>query len=110
MNNHRPTELKLAFILLVAMLLMVAGSTAAIAGTGHAGSADDFSTELLRVFTFQDYNTRVVVVGTTLLGLAAGLIGVFIAARATFAAEVAGCQAETGAGGSMAAAGHHCRR
>lgn len=36
--------------------------------------------------------------------LAAGLIGVFIAARATFAAEVAGCQAECGAGSAMAAA------
>jgi len=36
--------------------------------------------------------------------LAAGLIGVFIADQATFAAEVAGCQAETGAGSSMAAA------
>ena len=36
--------------------------------------------------------------------LAAGLIGVFIAEQATFAAEVAGCQAETGAGSSMAAA------
>ncbi len=37
--------------------------------------------------------------------LAAGLIGIFISAEATFAAEVAGCQAETGAGASMAAAG-----
>jgi len=37
--------------------------------------------------------------------LVAGLIGVFISEHATFAAEVAGCQAETGAGGSMAAAG-----
>lgn len=37
--------------------------------------------------------------------LAAGIMGVFIAEHATFAAEVAGCQAETGAGGSMAAAG-----
>jgi L-serine dehydratase len=37
--------------------------------------------------------------------LAAGLIGVFIAHGATFAAEVAGCQAETGAGSAMAAAG-----
>ena len=32
-------------------------------------------------------------------------MGVFIAEHATFAAEVAGCQAETGAGGSMAAVG-----
>ena len=36
--------------------------------------------------------------------LAAGLIGVFIAAHATFAAEVGGCMAETGSGGGMAAA------
>lgn len=36
--------------------------------------------------------------------LAGGLIGVFIAAHATFAAEVGGCQAECGAGSGMAAA------
>jgi L-serine dehydratase len=36
--------------------------------------------------------------------LAAGIIGVFIAAHATFAAEVGGCQAECGAGSGMAAA------
>jgi L-serine dehydratase len=36
--------------------------------------------------------------------LAAGLIGVFIAARATFSAELGGCQAECGAGSGMAAA------
>lgn len=36
--------------------------------------------------------------------LAAGLIGVFIAERATFAAEIAGCQVEIGAATAMAAA------
>jgi L-serine dehydratase len=36
--------------------------------------------------------------------LAAGVVGVFIAARSTFAAEVCGCQAECGAGSGMAAA------
>jgi len=36
--------------------------------------------------------------------LAAGMIGVFISAHATFAAEVGGCQAECGAGSGMAAA------
>jgi L-serine dehydratase len=36
--------------------------------------------------------------------LAAGMIGVFVAAHATFAAEVGGCQAECGAGSGMAAA------
>ena len=35
---------------------------------------------------------------------AAGAIGVIVAARATFAAEVAGCQVEIGAAGAMAAA------
>jgi L-serine dehydratase len=35
--------------------------------------------------------------------LAAGMIGVFIAAHATFAAEIGGCQAECGAGSGMAA-------
>jgi len=37
--------------------------------------------------------------------LAAGLIGVFIAAQSTFAAEEAGCQAECGSASGMAAAG-----
>jgi L-serine dehydratase len=36
--------------------------------------------------------------------LSGGMIGVFIAAHATFAAEVGGCQAECGAGSGMAAA------
>lgn len=36
--------------------------------------------------------------------LAAGVVGILIAAHSTFAAEVCGCQAETGAGGGMAAA------
>jgi L-serine dehydratase len=36
--------------------------------------------------------------------LAAGMIGVFISKFSTFAAEVAGCQAECGAGSGMAAA------
>jgi len=36
--------------------------------------------------------------------LAAGMIGIFISARSTFAAEVCGCQAECGAASGMAAA------
>jgi len=36
--------------------------------------------------------------------LAAGMIGIFIAAHATFAAELGGCQAECGSGSGMAAA------
>jgi manganese/zinc/iron transport system permease protein len=37
--------------------------------------------EIFRVLTLQDYNTRVVVIGTTLLGLAAGLVGTFLLLR-----------------------------
>lgn len=36
--------------------------------------------------------------------LAAGMVGIFIAARATFAAEIGGCQAECGSGSGMASA------
>jgi L-serine dehydratase len=36
--------------------------------------------------------------------LAAGMIGILISARSTFAAEVGGCQAECGTGSGMAAA------
>ena len=41
---------------------------------------------------------------TTRAMLAAGLIGVFVAAQSTFAAEVGGCQVECGVGSAMAAA------
>ncbi len=37
--------------------------------------------QLLRVLTLQDYNTRVVVLGTMLLGVAAGVIGTFMLLR-----------------------------
>jgi len=37
--------------------------------------------ELIRVILLQDYNTRVVLVGTALLGLAAGLVGTFLLLR-----------------------------
>lgn len=37
--------------------------------------------------------------------LAAGMVGVFIAAHSTFAGEICGCQAECGSGSGMAAAG-----
>ena len=42
--------------------------------------------------------------GAALALLAAGAVGVVVANRATFAAEVAGCQVEIGAAGAMAAA------
>ncbi|MEQ8820262.1 MAG: iron chelate uptake ABC transporter family permease subunit [Sumerlaeia bacterium] len=40
-----------------------------------------FASDFVRVLTFQDYNTRVVVIGTMLLGLASGLVGTFLLLR-----------------------------
>ncbi len=37
--------------------------------------------QLVRVLTLRDYNTRVVVIGTTLLGVASGVIGTFMLLR-----------------------------
>ena len=56
--------------------------TESIAG-GLAGSQIQWPSwqELIRVITFQDYNTRVVIIGATLLGLAAGLVGTFLLLR-----------------------------
>jgi manganese/zinc/iron transport system permease protein len=51
------------------------------AGSGGGAEAESFWSDLFRVFTFQDYNTRIVVAGTTLLGFAAGLIGTFLVLR-----------------------------
>lgn len=62
------------------LALLLSSSVPALAA-GNGDGANGFLTDLLRVFTFQDYNTRVVVVGTTLLGLAAGLIGTFLVLR-----------------------------
>lgn len=62
------------------LMLTVPGMAAA---AGLADTAIQWPTwqELLRVVTLQDYNTRVVIIGATLLGLAAGLVGTFLLLR-----------------------------
>jgi len=40
-----------------------------------------FWPELWRVMTLRDYNTRVVIIGATFLGIAAGLVGTFLLLR-----------------------------
>lgn len=49
-----------------------------LAGAGSACAAD---ANWVRVLTLQDYNTRVVLAGTLLLGLASGLVGAFMVLR-----------------------------
>jgi L-serine dehydratase len=79
-------EVKSAMGIIVAA--PTAGACAALPGTClAAGHAMGFSSDEI-----------------TKAMLAAGMIGIFIAAHSTFAAELAGCQAECGAGSGMAAA------
>ncbi|QDT63477.1 metal ABC transporter permease [Calycomorphotria hydatis] len=54
---------------------------AAIALHLCAAVTTNFSDRLLRLLTLSDYNTRVVLAGTMLLGVAAGAVGVFLVLR-----------------------------
>ncbi len=53
----------------------------AFAAAGPGGTALPNVEELWRVLTLRDYNTRVVVAGTTFLGIASGLVGSFLLLR-----------------------------
>lgn len=56
----------------------VAGEGATLAGEDVSSRSSGVSIDVLvRTLTLRDYNTRIVVGGTTLLGLAAGVIGTF---------------------------------
>jgi manganese/zinc/iron transport system permease protein len=66
--------------LLLGWAAFPAGSAWSASLAGHALDWPS-GAELLRVLTLQDYNTRVVIVGAALLGLAAGLIGTFLLLR-----------------------------
>jgi manganese/zinc/iron transport system permease protein len=65
------------------LLLLIGGggTSASAASLGTHALAWPSGEELLRVLLLQDYNTRVVIIGTTLLGLAAGLVGTFLLLR-----------------------------
>ena len=66
-----------------------------------AGSCGGLPGTLFAVADELRLNDEIIIKGL----LAAGLVGVLIAGRSTFAAEECGCQAECGAGSGMAAAG-----
>jgi len=66
---------------LVGLIIILTPAAAGAASLGdHALELPSWA-EIIRVITMQDYNTRVVVIGTTLLGLAAGLVGTFLLLR-----------------------------
>ena len=68
------------------LLTMSAGPTAQGASPTEVSSPAGFSPQplmarLLRVVILQDHNTRVVLLGTMLLGMAAGIVGCFTLLR-----------------------------
>jgi L-serine dehydratase len=87
-------------ILYVTALMETKSSMGVIVAAPTAGSCATFpGTCLAAVDAIEADEDR-----TLRAMLAAGLVGVFVATRSSFAAEVGGCQAETGAGAAMAAA------
>lgn len=87
-------------ILYVSALMEVKSSMGVIVAAPTAGSCATFPATCLAAAEAMDSDDATILRAM----LAAGLIGVFTATRSSFAAEVGGCQAETGAGAAMAAA------
>lgn len=93
-------DLNNRIIMYVSAMMEVKSSMGVIVAAPTAGSCGALPGALFGVAHAMDLGEEMLVKGM----LSAGLIGVFIAAHATFAAEVGGCMAETGSGGGMAAA------
>ena len=87
-------------IMYVSAIMEVKSSMGVIVAAPTAGSCGALPGAIFGIAHSLDLHENEIVKAM----LAAGLIGVFIAAHATFAAEVGGCMAETGSGGGMAAA------
>jgi len=87
-------------ILYVSALMEVKSSMGVIVAAPTAGSCGGLPGAVLAVAKDMELSIE----DTTKAILAAGIIGMFIASHATFAAEEGGCQAECGAGSGMAAA------
>ncbi len=100
-NNFMDLGLQNDVILAVTALMDVKSSMGVIVAAPTAGSCGTLPGCVLGVANAlnmtEDQKVKAM--------LAAGLIGVFIARMATFSAEIGGCQAETGSGSGMAAAG-----
>lgn len=87
-------------ILYVTALMEVKSSMGVIVAAPTAGSCATFPATCVAAAEMMAASEE----QTLRAMLAAGLIGVFVTTRSSFAAEVGGCQAETGAGAAMAAA------
>lgn len=87
-------------VLYATAMMEVKSAMGVIVAAPTAGSCGTLPGACIGAAEFLDLGEKEIAKGL----LAAGLIGVFIAARSTFAAEECGCQAECGAASGMAAA------
>lgn len=100
-NTLIPGDLHNRIITCITAIMEVKSAMGVIVAAPTAGSCGGLPGTLIGAGRSLEMPRDAVVKGM----LSAGLIGVFIAESATFAAEVAGCQVECGAGSGMAAAG-----
>lgn len=96
-----PCGLLNTVIKFITAIMEVKSSMGVIVAAPTAGSCGCLPGTVIGVGKSMEMSTEEITKGM----LAAGIIGIFIADTATFAAEVAGCQVECGAGSGMAAAG-----
>lgn len=87
-------------ILFVSAMMEVKSSMGVIVAAPTAGSCGALPGAVLGAASAMELSEA----ETVKAMLAAGMIGIYISAHATFAAEVGGCQAECGSGSGMAAA------
>ena len=87
-------------VLYATAMMEVKSAMGVIVAAPTAGSCGTLPGACMGAAEFLDLGEKEIAKGL----LAAGLIGVFIAARSTFAAEECGCQAECGAASGMASA------
>lgn len=95
-----PGDVQNRVILYVTAMMEIKSSLGVIVAAPTAGSCGALPGAVFGVSDAMTYSKEERIKAM----LVAGLIGVFITLRATFAAEIAGCMAECGSGASMAAA------
>ena len=100
-GNLLQGDLSNRVIMYVSAMMEVKSSMGVIVAAPTAGSCGTLPGTLIGAGEFMKKSREEIIKAM----LCSAMIGTFIAAHATFAAEVGGCQAETGAGGTMAAAG-----
>lgn len=100
-NKLVASDLMNTIIMYVSAMMEVKSSMGVIVAAPTAGSCGALPGAIIGTAVSMGVNEDEMVKAM----LAASIIGVFIAAHATFAAEVGGCQAECGSGAGMAAAG-----